>query len=468
MATLAHSQSKRQLSHAVTSSSSKSKFPSAYWIAFLVALVLCWSPSKLLAYFAPWIGILVMLLFTRSKQILIRLLLIFTIWMIILPIYAIITPGFVWHSALLSLFTYGTFIFVLTIPTKPLADKSLFDKILVTARWVLLFESIWGIVQGVVGFMRSGTFDRGNGDVVTGTIRLSFDNANDFSNPMFATNIVLLITFLVPSSLQENKSKLLLILGCIALVLASVVHAIVYPVISLLVTILIFSPTFMYKYSRGAMVIILILSFILVSFFTLAPHNFSRLIPYVQRVFIDRDNSRSQVVENIITEGIYRYPWLAFIGIGPGQFSSRAGLIGTGLYFGGPITPTPIPFLPQGMSEPFERYVIDLWIEAVTNPANASSTFQPFFSWLSIFVEGGMLLTGFVFLTIIGLFWRVWRNSRPVSFRLHGMMLCTSILFILMIGLQENYWEVPQAIFVGAMLIKVSYSYLCYGVARKS
>jgi len=38
----------------------------------------------------------------------------------------------------------------------------------------------------------------------------------------------------------------------------------------------------------------------------------------------------------------------------------------------------------------------------------------------------------------------------------------------LMIGLQENYWEVPQAIFVGAMLIKVSYSYLCYRVARKS
>jgi len=460
MATLAHSQSKRQLSHAVTSSSSKSKFPSAYWIAFLVALVLCWSPSKLLAYFAPWIGILVMLLFTRSKQILIRLLLIFTIWMIILPIYAIITPGFVWHSALLSLFTYGTFIFVLTIPTKPLADKSLFDKILVTARWVLLFESIWGIVQGLVSFERSGTFDLSNGDSVAGTIR-PFTTTPDFSNAMFAVNIAILLLLLFPSLIQENKGRLPFMLGCLALILASVVHVLIFLAISLLITTLIFHPSFP-KYRYG---IFLITILVIGTFWTFVflPRNLSTLGAFVEQT-INRETPRARVVESILNDAVYRYPWLVFIGVGPGQFSSRAGLIGTGMYFGGPANPLQIPLLPTGMSEVFERYVIDIWLQMSfsSNPNDTSSTYKPFFSWLSIFVEGGILAVLIALSVLMRLIWMIRATANQPSHRLRSIALASGIMFIAMLGAQENYWEVSQAIFVGVMMLQVCYSVLRY------
>jgi hypothetical protein len=37
------------------------------------------------------------------------------------------------------------------------------------------------------------------------------------------------------------------------------------------------------------------------------------------------------------------------------------------------------------------------------------------------------------------------------------------LIFLLLLGLQENYWEVPQAIFVGVLLNQVMLANLLHG-----
>ncbi|MEJ5203542.1 MAG: hypothetical protein WHV66_15070, partial [Anaerolineales bacterium] len=148
----------------------------------------------------------------------------------------------------------------------------------------------------------------------------------------------------------------------------------------------------------------------------------------------------------------------------------RAGLIGTGMYFGGPENPKPIPLLPQGMSTPFEEYVLDTWLRMALNPTinDTSSTYKPFFSWLSVYVEWG-LIGVFLALAITGiLLWRVWRCRSRSSQRLQSAMISAGIMFIFLLGIQENYWEVSQAIFIGTVLLKMQYATLRCTTANRS
>jgi hypothetical protein len=90
----------------------------AFWIVFCISIVLCWLPIKPLAYITPWLSIFIILVLTRSRKILVRLLSVLGVWLALICVYAIVVPGFFWYSALLSLFTYGTFVFVMVVPIK--------------------------------------------------------------------------------------------------------------------------------------------------------------------------------------------------------------------------------------------------------------------------------------------------------------------------------------------------------------
>lgn len=435
-----------------------SVYARAYFYVFLLGMVLCWSPSKPLAYLAPWLGIGLFLLLTRSQRVLARVLLILLIWAAPLPLYALLTPGFVLHSAMLTLLTYGTFIFLFAIPTKPLANPRLSERMLTVARWVLLFEASWGILQGLASASRTGTFDGATGDAVAGTIR-PFTVYPDFSNAMFATNVALLLLCLFPSFVQERKGKLPVLLGSIALILASVLHVLLLLAISVAVAFVLYYPGFFKRkaglFSLFGLSVLALLAVVLLS------NNFATVNSFARQT-IAGETPRSQTVSRVVTEATVQYPWLSLIGIGPGQFSSRAGLIGTGMYFGGPENPKPIPLLPQGMSTPFEEYVLDTWLRMALNPTinDTSSTYKPFFSWLSIYVEWG-LIGVLLALGITGnLLWRVWRRRSYSSQRLQSAMISAGIMFIFLLGIQENYWEVSQAIFVGTVLLKMQYATL--------
>jgi hypothetical protein len=442
------------------------RYYKAYFYAFLIALVLCWSPSKFLAYFAPWVALSWFLLATRSQKTLRNLIIICLIWLGTVLLASVLTPGFVLHSAALSMLTYGSFIFIAAIPTRFIANHDLTERILAVIRWVVLIQGSWGIVQGISAAIRAGTFDGSVGDNVAGTIR-PFGFQPDLSNPMFAINIAFMLIILLPSLITEGKGKYTYIIGMVALILASVMHALLFLAVAFAIAFVIYYPTIFRRQGGCIMLVGFLIAAVLAS--NILSNNFAILENYIQHTLSGR-TARAQVIIRAYSSMPQDYPWMPFIGLGPGQFSSRAGLIGTGMYFGSPLNPQPLPLLPEGMSTPFRTHVLDLWLSLffdqvgniVHHSDNTSSTVKPYFSWLSLYAEFGMI--GFV-IALAFCAWltlRVKIRTHTPSQKLTGISFGTAVIFLFLLGIQENYWEVPQAILLGLMLIKIQYAYLIY------
>jgi len=162
---------------------------------------------------------------------------------------------------------------------------------------------------------------------------------------------------LLPTLLLERKSKWRYGLGVLALILASVMHVLLFLALAVAVAFIFFYPSF-FRRRMGCMAVV---SFCVAALLALniLSNNFATLRNYI-RYTLDGQTPRAQIVVETFTRMPAEYPWMPIIGLGPGQFSSRAGLIGTGMFFGTPANPKPIPLLPQGMSEPFHNYVLDL------------------------------------------------------------------------------------------------------------
>src|SRR5690606_23750128 len=168
-------------------------------------------------------------------------------------------------------------------------------------------------------------------------------------------------------------------------------------------------------------------------------------VPTFARVMLAGQYPRAVVVERMMTEAPDEYSMMPVLGLGPGQFGSRAALLGTGMYFGGVVNPRPLPLVPTGMSEPFRRYALDQWLAASANPA-FGSTHQPFFSWLSVYTEFGAVGFGALVVLVAGLLFRMKAAVRDDRDRIQAMAVGAGVIFLFLLGLQENYWEIPQAI----------------------
>jgi hypothetical protein len=120
------------------------------------------------------------------------------------------------------------------------------------------------------------------------------------------------------------------------------------------------------------------------------------------------------------------------------------------------------------MSVPFAQYVQDLWLSLFFDSAgnyvhrlnNTSSTYQPFFSWLSMYTEFGLIGLGTSLAFLAHILFRTKKHIRFPNQRLTALSIGAGSLFLFLLGLQENYWETPQAIFIGLLLMKVQYANL--------
>ncbi|RMH09328.1 MAG: hypothetical protein D6704_01410 [Nitrospirae bacterium] len=228
------------------------------------------------------------------------------------------------------------------------------------------------------------------------------------------------------------------------------------------IALIIYYPSFFFR-KNGSLILAFFIVVSIVASFLLST-NFATIRNFVAHT-VEGRTPRSQVIQRVFTEMPDDYPWMPIIGIGPGQFGSRAGLIGTGMYFGGPVNPRNIPFLPKGMSSAFRDYIWDLWLAMSLHPSvnDSSSTYKPFFSWLSMYVEYGAIAI-LVIVGFIGHLLRRLRRSMNGSSmrRLQATSLSAGIVFVFMLGAQENYWETSQALLVGLMVMKVLYANLTY------
>ncbi len=441
----------------------RSRFQKGFLIAFVLALLMVWSPSKALGYLAPWAALGVLFIISKNGKLLEKMMLIIGSGFLSFVFYFLLLgQGFVWHSAMLGFLTYSAFWVAWLIPSKALAAPNLFRKIQGIAIWVLLIQALWGLGQAIYGFTRTGTFDLATGDIVAGTIR-PFGFRSDFSNPIFAVNVAFLLLFLFSRCWYENKGWWIWGLGLLVLIFASVLHVLLFLGIAILLSFLIYYPSLI-KRGRG-MVLIGGFVFAATVAYGFLPRNFATLRAFILHT-IQAQTPRAQILRDVFTVMPREYPWMPFVGLGWGQFTSRAALIGTGLFFGSPADPRSIPFLPTGMSKPFQEYLFDLWLSIsldISNPNFTSSTYKPYFSWLSVYSEGG----GFAFLIATAILFsfilRLKRLSRRVAQkRVAVVSLGAMGILLFLLGVQENYWEVPQAIFLGILLIKVLYGYLIY------
>lgn len=433
------------------------RYERAYFWAFISAIVLCWSPSNALAYLAPFISVAIFIILTKSHTVIRNVIVWFFVWGVIISSYVILIPGFVIHSAILAVITYSSFLVILVIPGRFIASRDLLNRIITWARWIVIIEALVGITQGLFGFMQTRSFDVSNGDFVEGTIHPALASELSLSNPMFAINMAFLLIAILPDLILRRKGYVAVSLGAVSLILASVLHVLLMLAAAGLLALFLFWPVSLRRrttYLVGAGLLIAMI----MAFFALRT-NFSTADGFARQL-LSGESYRSIAVQRAVTEIPRDFPLLPLVGLGPGQFSSRAGLIGTGMYFGGPNNPRPLPLIPKGMSRAFEENTLDLWLEIANLSAGGislGSTHQPFLSWLSVYVEWGILIFAIILFLVLLVLVRVRLVVHSYSQRILATSFGTGVLLIFFLGMQENYWEVPQAILVGLLILKVQY-----------
>ena len=420
-----------------------------YWSVVIAALI-CWSPFNALAYVAPFLVLGMLIIAERQGRILRRALAWMWFWLAMVAVYGLLNPEFQFGNAFVAFVTWAGLIVILLIPAGEFNSPILRHKLEKFAWKVLLVESVWGIVQGIYGYFHTGSFDLANGDYVEGTIHPPLAPELAYSNVMFAINIALLLLFLLPALWRRKTVRHGVIygLGLLAFVMASVVHAILFLLVAGGISaVLVWGRRPRLSRVMGTTVVLMAAGAIA---WMLLPTNLGTVRPFAQQV-LRGEVPKSVSVVTALYEMPREYPYMPIVGLGPGQYASRAGLISTGLYFGGLDNPRPVPLLPNRLTEAQDKYLLPLWAWHSSNPY-WGSTQKPYFSWLAIYTEFGL----FGWFVVIVLFFRFLNQIRvlPSVVDLEKFVLFASFIFIFMLGFQENNWEVPQAWFSGLLFIK--------------
>lgn len=416
------------------------------WVS-LSPIILSWLPAKSLAYAGPWVLVAALILLVRNRRVAWRALAVGAVVGAVLCLYALFEPGFKLEGALIGIFTYGVPLALIIVPARALARPGVTE---IVQRWcakILAIESVLGLVQAGIGFAHSGTFDVSNGDWVKGTIGLTlhgFIPGRGFGNAMFAANLALLLLLLLPRIVQRRR-YLLGFLGALALVLASVVHVLLFLLVAggisaviVLVRAAWVRVRTLFAVGFAALCIISLAVLVL-------PQNLE-LIGVFAKQFAEGQSPKAEVVRRAVIEMPASYPWMPWVGLGPGQFSSRAGLIATGRFFGGYYGHDRTPGIVPVVTGAQQKYLMDLWAWAASTPY-FGTTQHPYFSWLSAYTELGIPACLGILLALTAFSLRVrrlvgLRKMPPIT----GFALVAAFVFVFLLGLQENYWEIPQAI----------------------
>ncbi|MBF0117432.1 MAG: hypothetical protein HQK79_01235 [Desulfobacterales bacterium] len=429
----------------------------AYYQAFLFSLLVCLSPFKGLAYITPFLSLAWIILKKPDSQIFNNIFKWFCLSIFLIFIHAPFIDNFAFGSSIISIITYGSFAFIAIIPARLISSEILFERMLFWIKNIFLIEAFIGISQALYSYSMSGTFDLSNGDAVQGTIHITPAYEPSFSNPMFTANMVFLMIAILPSFILKNKAKIHCIVGSIAIILASVIHILIIFVFSFILSQVI------YKFGLMRQKIFLTISFLFlcVISISLLESNFANLPNYIENMF-KGEYPRSKMVIKVFHDIPKRYPLMPLIGFGPGQFSSRAGLIGTGMYLGGGETARNLPLFPNEMSKPFEEEFLDMWLfTTLAQGQGYGSTHQPHFSFLSVYTEFGAIFLFLIFLRVSVIILKIKKNTdliKRFDRQIFSTSLTTGIFFVFFLGIQENYWEITQAIFPGLMILKILYA----------
>jgi hypothetical protein len=431
----------------------------AYYTGFLGVLVVCFTPLKAVTYAVPGAFCLWILLrsrdgISRNKAVMAALVILG-----LAAVYEVVAAEFLVANYVLSLVTYSAFIPLVIIESRSVASRWLLEKIVRATAAMLGVQGVVGIVQATYGALQRGSFGGANGDRVAGTIYPYLHPELAFSNPMFAVNMSLMLLACLALPEISSRRRVSLSLGAGALILASVVHVLVFLVCAVMMALFVIRARSSARANPAlrsrllaAIVVVGGLSYVAL------PDNVANISRVAQTAFDLEavDIPRAILLSRVITELPAGAPLQPFVGLGPGQFSSRASLIASGLYLGGPDTPKAVPLLTPQATRLAADYCFSLLYTVADAGGVVGSSQQPFFSVLSVYTELGLAGLIAILITVVRLVRQLQRHARQrPEVRFHALLLCAAILFLSLLGLQENYWEAPQAIFVGLLLFKV-------------
>ena len=376
------------------------KIDKIFYLSFLLSILLVWLPSKSFVYTLPLILILIYFHFFPAKSIIaIAKVASFYVLFFLLHFFLLdnrwILSGFIFHCI-----SYGSFLYFFIIKGNSFSFSTNYSytKYAGLLSKVMVAESVIGLLQLFISyFLNNKNFDLDAGDVVQGTILpWSFvpGTTMGIGNAFFVANICYYLFFLFTWIITKKKYAIVY-LGLVIILLASVIHMLVFFLISILIS-LIFLRGIVNKWMK-VIVPGIVIAFI--GLYFIQPTNFTLISKYYQRFFpstiADVDNPETDITKTFaaylaISELPKEYPSVIFFGTGPGQFSSRSGLIATGKYF--PQTEN-IKSSFFGISKFYKAYGYDLWIAMKDVYWGGSST-APYFSLLSLYIEFGVILFG--------------------------------------------------------------------------
>lgn len=422
--------------------------------SLVMAAVAAFSPVKSLAFVAPYV--LIGLYLIRSGQsdarsvrrLILATSLTVSAWLALTLLHGIVQSRFSFTAAALSLVTYGPLIYLLAIPSPMLSwDVEVKDRFKRFAAWLLVLQSVVGTVQGLWMYSVTGTFLGSTGDAVEGTIHLQLGPSGTFSNPIFAANVAFLLILLLPGVVMGDRTRLsvgAVAIGGLAFVMASVVHVLLFLALALMIGGL---PALVRSRLRTKLRGILTASAASYLAFALIGPNLLTISTY-SRMLAGGELPRAEVWHSVIMELPQEYPYVPLIGLGPGQFSSRAGMVSSGVYATGVGVR-----LSSQPSEAQRRFLLDAYARSLEGHP-FGSTGQPLSSWLSVYTEFGAFVTAIVLGSAFVVVRRRVRRLRQAGCSADAWSLLSASILFLLLGFQENYWETPQAVMIGLVMIK--------------
>ena len=431
-----------------------------FYQVFVIALLMVLFPSRALGYVVPFVCLVYYIVKTQSGKTFVNTIFAILVYIVVTTFYWALYEyegiDFLVSNAIVAFFTYGSIVYILVERNSFVSPNYSYQKYARILRWTVLIEGVVGIVQFVL-VSATSRFDILPGDAVQGTIGLlAFVSGNPgFGNQMFAINMVFFLVFLSPDLIIRRKGLISFSIGLLSLMMAGVLHVFIALLFSMLVTLFYFRSNLLFS-NLGKLVGAVFLAGALILPLQVIFPEFSRTASVFLALYQDLDSPKFRIVERTAVDMPAEFPHVNLVGLGPGQYLSRAGLISSGRY-----TEQKIPFLANTLSEPLRKYGFQTWDSYASNTDRfgGSTMHRPYFTTLSLYAEFGLVCL-FVLLIYLVILLAKMRSlylvhrragddlSAYVSFAL-GLLL----VFLFSISFFDNYLETTQAIFPGLLLM---------------
>jgi hypothetical protein len=412
-----------------------------FYVAFLICLALISIPIKNLAYVVPPLYLCWELLAGDSSggRILLLTMLCVAVSSVSLLVDAFSGQAVNVPGLLLAIVTYAPLFLFLGTGWDRQIDAICFHKISTVTAWFVIVQSLIGAIQFAL---------TRNGDAVTGTFGLLdfYLNTISIAQVYFTFTLFGMILFLMLDT-KRPLSRIAIFAGLLTCALAQSGHQTIFFVTSLVII-----SAIQLKRVGTALRGALLAAFLILLMMQLYPQTWTHTVDWYRKVVDNPRSAKRMVLSDSLA--LMANPKIAFLGVGMGQYSSRAALITSNEYLS-----RELPSLLAAKSDYFSDSMMPALAE-FNEVGEGSAISKPYFSALTVFVELGLPLA---LACLVGgwVHWRrnfAWLRSDDPSVARIGLVSCVGLLLVVLCCGIENYLEFPQAIFLPFLLYIVAQS----------